>query len=41
MLTALIGKVSAIELLDAKRADNAILRGFQKLALRLVPSANA
>ena len=37
MLTALVGKVRAIELIDAKRADNAILRGFEKLSLRLVP----
>ena len=41
MLTALVGKVSAIELIEAKRADNAILRGFAKLALRLVPLAGA
>jgi len=41
MLTALVGKVRAIELIDAKRADNAILRGFEKLALRLVPSTGA
>lgn len=41
MLTALVRKVQAIELIDAKRADNAILRGFEKLALRLVPSADA
>ena len=41
MLTALVRKVQAIELVDAKRADNAILRGFEKLALRLVPSAGA
>ena len=39
MLTALVGKVRAIELIDAKRADNAILRGFAKLSLRLVPAA--
>lgn len=38
MLTALVGKVKAVELVDAKRADNAILRGFEKLALRLVSS---
>ena len=37
MLTALVSKVRAIELIDAKRADNAILRGFEKLSLRLVP----
>lgn len=41
MLTALVGKVRAIELVDAKRADNAILRGFEKLTLRLVPLAGA
>ena len=41
MLTALVGRVRAIELIDAKRADNAILRGFEKLALRLVPLAGA
>ena len=41
MLTALVGNVKAIELIDAKRADNAILRGFERLALRLVPSAGA
>ena len=41
MLTAIVGRVRAIELLDAKRADNAILRGFEKLALRLVPLADA
>jgi len=41
MLTALVGKVRAIELVDAKRADNAILRGFEKLTLRLVPLAAA
>ena len=39
MLTALVGKVRAIELIDAERADNAILRGFEKLALRLIPAA--
>jgi len=41
MLTALVGKVGAIELVEAKRADNAILRGFEKLSLRLVPLAGA
>jgi len=41
MLTAIVGKVRAIELLDAKRADNAILRGFQTLNLRLIPAAGA
>jgi len=41
MLTALVGRVGAIELVEAKRADNAILRGFEKLALRLVPLAGA
>jgi len=41
MLTALVGKVGAIELVDAKRADNAILRGFEKLSLRLTPLAAA
>jgi cytochrome P450 len=41
MLTALVGKVGAIELVDAKRADNAILRGFEKLLLRLTPLAGA
>lgn len=40
MLTALVGKIRAIELIDAKRADNAILRGFERLALRLIPSAD-
>ena len=38
MLTAIVRKVSAIELIDAKQADNAILRGFEKLMLRLVPA---
>ena len=41
MLTALVGKVRAIDLVDAKRADNAILRGFEKLSLRLTPLAGA
>jgi len=43
MLTALVSKVKAIELVEAKRADNAILRGFEELVLRFVDgrSANA
>jgi cytochrome P450 len=38
MLRALVRQVAAIELVDQKRADNAILRGFENLVLRLTPS---
>lgn len=41
MLTALVDRVRAIELIEGKRADNAILRGFEKLVLRFVPATDA